>query len=462
MIASFNYSANLPGPMPQTSGSPPLRFVDPALAGPGRRSLRCSFASILFLFLLQLHSVNPQPFAYLALIQPGSNLASYTKDGGRAPSSWSSVSTDTLSTYLGAYSSPSGRTTLLFSKAQAGDIFAITWYYTSGLWKNTSSGLPITISTIDIGDVSLNHAAWVRGTDSSGVGHVYTWTGGGVPFVEAPTSYTASSATVCASEMSALVALPSGNALAGHSVPPYSITLWTPLGCQGSLTLDSGVTVYGSTTAFTTPSAYDVLLAASPTGCTGGVSCPSATTGGTLYAATITSSTSDSTLLTAASWTSFAMGDGGGLNYIGCYYTLSYLRYCYGVGAWQPPATVYTGTCSSTTATSGYAVYASLGLNPTLPASWSVRGCVPIVCYTLAVVDFRTLHVAGYSAFTAGLAVMFSADYGLTFRAMSSLLSTFSATGKLSIVQMTPASGGPVMISGMDPSHHCQLYVVVH
>jgi hypothetical protein len=108
------------------------------------------------------------------------------------------------------------------------------------------------------------------------------------------------------------------NALAALAAAPYRVTLWdAATGCVGSLALvGAGAQVWGfASTPTLRPysiTAYTVLAASGPAGCGGGAACPGAASGGTMYDATVASA-NDAALLSAASWSNFAMPAGGGL-----------------------------------------------------------------------------------------------------------------------------------------------------
>ena len=400
--------------------------------------MHCSLLSFLFhlalgcftmapfsrgLLLLLLHLLPPrtapQPHAMLSL--SSSTLPTlpplFTLNGGR---SFSTLALPPTPSMLYATSSPTGGATLIFSRDSATNLTSMhQWDSVNAQWRSINPALPSTLASITLGDISVARGAWLAGVEDSGAPSMYTWTSGGSPFFAVPINATDDAA--CSATLGVLNALPSASALGALADPPYSLVLWeggvSGRGCLGSLdllhntsaignaTADSPWQVFGLANSFISLTSYGLLLATGPQGCAGGASCDNASLPSLLYVANVSPSAPDATLLTPSAWASFPMPDGGGLNLVHCLDDtfLVNATYCYAMATWQPPATVYRGRCNSSSALSGYAVYAAqANSTPTLASAWRAGGCVPLLPQTFVISDFITLHVGGFDTLGGG------------------------------------------------------------
>ena len=397
-----------------------------------------------------------QPYGHLAWVRSGSTLpAVFTLDGGRT---FKNVSSSARSAWHFGLSSPTGGSSIIFSRDAASGLFSMQMFSVETYsWAALDPGLPPSAAAVYAGDMNVNRAAWIGVRDST-AGYGLFLTNGSLPFFSVP-------AVGCATpRLSALGSLPSLNALAAAAEPPYSVSLWKAAGCQGELDLVGGsasqVWSFASSpiSAPYSVTAYVVLAASGPIGCGAGAACPSAGAGGRLYSASVAGA-NDAALLNSGSWASFAMPRGGGVNLVACHFSLapSSPTYCFAAASWNPPAAVYSGVCNA--AATGYSFYTAFNNNPSTAGSWAEVGCAPLVAQSLAVTAFNTVHAAGFAlgGGSAALVSAFSADSGATWAMLSSLpdyLDTGRGGSPVHLLQMG-FRGGPVVLGGGDPSTHC-------
>ncbi len=201
---------------------------------------------------------------------------------------------------------------------------------------------------------------------------------------------------------------------------------------------------------------YAVLAASGPIGCGGGAICAGAAAGGRLHAIHVTGA-ADAAMLTAANWGSFAMPSGGGVNLLGCHFSLATTSpaYCFAAASWSPPA--YSGACAA--GSTGYAFYTSGSADPTAAGSWAEVGCAPLIAQAMVVVDYATIHLSGFALGSSSAVVAYwSSNSGASWSqlALPDYVANAGAAGAgLRVLQMS-GTGGPVLLSGMDPAFHCQ------
>ena len=386
--------------------------------------------------------------------------ATYTQDGGRT---YANISLpDASSTWQYGLSSPMGGACLIFSYSASTSVITMQqWNPTTYAWQSYVPGFPSTVAHIYQGDMNVNRAAWLAVQDSSAGYQVYTWTAGGIPFY-----LVASTASVYCStyKLQALGSLPSLNALAALAVAPYHLLLYRSSECVGSVDLVTGTANQIWSIASTSTAnpysitAYSILVASGPIGCGLGSACSGATAGGKMYTAVV-SSANDAALLTKTNWGSFSMPNGGGVNLVQCYYTvaLTLPAYCYAAASWNPPVSIYSGACNA--ATSGYSFYTASNSAPTSSSSWSEVGCAPLVAHSIVIVDYATIHLSGFElGGGATVAAYYSSNRGASWTRLTALPDYFGSAGTsgayIKTLQMA-FKGGPVLLSGMDPSFHC-------
>lgn len=406
------------------------------------------------------------PFAPFALSRPASPFAppASTADG----TSFATVSASLAASAL-VISSPDGRLALALAETAPAsrDFAAFSWSRRARAWvpyAGNATALGFggagALSSVYDGGMGLSGHAWLAATRASdGTTVLLSQTpsrgaqlgaedGDAIPFATA----SANGVAACAAAVGALIVLPSGGALAALAAgPPFAVTAWSPAGgCLGSTALDGTGEgrVYSFAVTATTYFDYKVYAAMAPTGCTDGAASCASAAASVIRHASVSSGSAATALLAAAPWAALAVPLGGAANIVGAFSA----AYVYAAAAYCPAT--YAGQASCACGVAGYPLVSSAS-----GGAWAYRGCVPLVPQSILVSRDRTIHVAGRRIGSTALALAVSADWGATWRSYASvaggLLEAGGAADATALrISGLALAGGPVFLTGMDPTQH--------